>query len=128
MKADYMLIKLNFSNELAISPDLDQDLVVFHIKEQRELFISETLLQDLSDNFTTLMQKVPKQMTDSTVTDILIGTAKTVEIFIKGSFIGSFLFYVVLSQVFALLLGMINSLQIVIHLPILYVVMPGNVQ
>ena len=114
-----MIFKLNFSNELAISPDLDQDLVVFHIKEQRELFISETLLQDLSDNFTTLMQKVPKQMTDSTVTDILIGTAETVEMFIKGSFIGSVLFYVMLSQVFALLLGMINSLQIVIHLPIL---------
>ena len=40
----------------------------------------------------------------------------------------SFAINVVFSQALALLLGMINSLQIIFHLPILYVVMPGNVQ
>ena len=40
----------------------------------------------------------------------------------------SFAINVVFSQALALLLGMINSLQIIFHLPILHVVMPGNVQ
>jgi hypothetical protein len=79
MKADYMKVKLNFTNELAISSHLEQDQVVFHIKEQRELFISETLLQDLSANSTTLLQKVPKQVSDSLASDVLIGSAEGVK-------------------------------------------------
>jgi hypothetical protein len=128
MKEDYMIVKLNFSNELAISSQLEQDLVVFHIKEQRELFISETLLQSLSENYTTLIKKVPKQMIDSPVSDTLIGVTEGVELVLKGSLATSFSFGIVFTGAFALMLSMINPLQIIMHLSILHVPMPGNVQ
>ena len=43
-KEDYMIFKLKFENELAISSKPDFDEVVIHIQEVGDLFISETLL------------------------------------------------------------------------------------
>jgi hypothetical protein len=42
-----MLIQILWNDFLAISPTKNQDTIVFHIKELRNFFISETLLQDL---------------------------------------------------------------------------------
>jgi len=45
---DFMLIDLFWNDFLSISPTKNQDTIVFHIKELRNFFISETLLIDLN--------------------------------------------------------------------------------
>ena len=65
---DFMMIKLNFTDPYSISPKEQQDQLVFHIKDKQEFFISETLLVDIHDNFTTLRSRVPKQMPDTLLT------------------------------------------------------------
>jgi len=54
------MIKLNFSDALAISPLAIQDTLVVHIKERRDFFISKTLLKDLHQNYTTLTSFIKK--------------------------------------------------------------------
>jgi len=42
-----MDIKLNFSDPVIVSPNKEQDILVFHIKEQLMHFVSKPLLKDL---------------------------------------------------------------------------------
>jgi len=88
-----MMIKLNFTRAVEVSPLQKQDTLVFHIKDKGHNFISETLLVDLHSNYTTLTRPLLKQMFDNQLSRSLI----TSSINVKDSLIGTTIFTVVVN-------------------------------
>ena len=62
---DIMIITLKFNNPLSISPMIQKDKIVFHILDMQFFFISETLLEDLGQDYRTLRYPVKRQMIPS---------------------------------------------------------------
>jgi hypothetical protein len=122
-----MMMKLNFSNALAISPNQVQDLLVIHIRERRDHFISKTQLKDLHRNYTTLSLPIKKQLIDESLSYSLISASENSKVTLKSSFIGTFILNIVLQGAMHFILSMIRSLQLIIHLPIMSMVIPSNV-
>ena len=124
---DFMKLKLNFTDPYSISPMEQQDQLVFHIKDKQEFFISETLLVDIHDNFTTLKSKIPKQMPDNMLTQSLTGGSAAMKDVMQGSFLISVAMNIVIAGSLSHIMGMIKSLQLVFHLPIMTTIAPANV-
>jgi hypothetical protein len=124
---DLMIIKLNFTNPLAISPLKQQDRLVWHVLDRKHFFISATELVDLHLNFTTLSGKIMKQLPDDLPSNSLYFSSELV-IKIFGGTLGSAMFLNILFEgSLSELLGMIKALQLVYHLPIMSTVAPANV-
>jgi hypothetical protein len=123
-----MKIKLNFSNTYSISLHSIQDILVFHIKKESPLFFCNGVDKQLHLSSWTLERKIPKQMVDTKLLRKTISTAKsTIN-----------LAMVVLIVLFGLSAYMgdgaqkymdwyLKSLQIILHLPMLKTIIPGNV-
>jgi len=91
-EADEMKISLGFHSPFYISKYADQDDVVVHIKDFRDMFVSKTLLTDLHINYTTLRCRVPKQMEDTAFSRSMVVTAENVETLITASVLSSVAF------------------------------------
>jgi len=66
-------------------------------------------------------------MADNLVTKSLTEGAQGSKTMMNGSVIGTFLFNIVLAGSLGPIMGMINSLQLIFHLPIMSIIAPGNV-
>jgi hypothetical protein len=53
-----LIIQLNFNNPILVSTESSQDVLVFHIKERNDFFVSKEYNTVLSSNSTTLLTKV----------------------------------------------------------------------
>jgi len=91
-----MRIKLNFSDPLSISPKLDQDKLVFHIKHREDYFISKTLLINLHSNFTTLTKNLKRQMIDNDFTKFVLTSAEMAKVGVLNSFFSTLLINIIL--------------------------------
>jgi len=122
-----MIIKLNFTDALQISPMIEQDRLVFHVKNLSHNFISETYLIDLNANYTTLSRPIRKQMIDNSVSRNLISGSED----LKTTFFGSALVSMVLNMFFggaiSRLFSLIRAFQLVLHFPILKILLPSNI-
>mmetsp|Transcript_6152 Transcript_6152/g.9892 ORF Transcript_6152/g.9892 Transcript_6152/m.9892 type:complete len:366 (+) Transcript_6152:3401-4498(+) len=121
-----LLLKLNFTSPAYVSKLIVQDTMVVHVREPRHFFMSREHLVDLSEDHRTLSSKIRKQMPDTSFTRGFKTAAEATKTSMKGAMIGSFAINFILAGVLNLLLGMVNSLQIIIHLPIMSVVIPAN--
>lgn len=65
---DILKIKVDFFEPLSLSLYSNQDILVLHIVEKSNLFISSTLLKDLDDEYLTMKVKVKKQVLDNVAT------------------------------------------------------------
>ena len=66
-------------------------------------------------------------MPDDIISRGLIKTTEGVKNFINNSLIGAVILNISFKGALFLILGMINSLQLILHLPIMNIVIPANV-
>ena len=66
-------------------------------------------------------------MPDDIISRGLIKTTEGVKNFINSSLIGAVILNISFKGALFLILGMINSLQLILHLPIMNIVIPANV-
>jgi hypothetical protein len=125
--SERLFIKLNFSHPLSISPKQIQDTIVVHIKDRRDFFISSTLLVDLHANYTTLKSAMKKQMPDDNITRNLLAASEAADSSLRTTLVGSIIMNIMIKGAMHLFLGMINNLQVIVHIPMLNVVIPANV-
>ena len=90
-------------------------------------FISEELLVNLHINYTTLSKSIRKQMVDNKLSHSLVSTSETAAISLKGTLLGTVVLNIAVKGALNLILSLINSLQLIIHLPLINIVCPPNV-
>jgi len=66
-------------------------------------------------------------MPDNSLTRGLLATTEQVKVVINNSVIGSIIMNISFKGALSLILGMINSLQLILHLPIMNTPIPANV-
>ena len=87
------------------------------------------LLADLTedDEYIIFMEDMPVQMMSKADAEMLQATAETIDTFMKGGFVVTFILNLALKGVMSQLWSIFNTLQIILALPLLSVVMPANV-
>jgi hypothetical protein len=73
---DELIIQINFSDPLIISPKIDQDEIVLHFKEPQNYFISEAN-KNLSYEFHILKHNIRKQMIKSNEAETFLKYSNT---------------------------------------------------
>lgn len=123
---DIMVIKLNFSDPLYISKNIIQDQIVFHILDPKFFFISKKYLKDLNKEYYTLRYPIRKQII---LTPVVAGFMEATEVTAKvmlNSQIFIFFISLFLAGILTYFLSMINSLQILVHMPLMNIAFPAN--
>ena len=70
--------------------------------------------------------KVKKQMRDSTLARSVVTITSGAKVVMQSSILTTVALNVVFQGALSLIFGMINSLQLVLHIPIMRIVLPGN--
>lgn len=80
-------------------------------------------------NNSVLYTKISKQLPDTDSTQNFMSASETTETALNGIFIAALILNLLMAGTGSLeyLVNMINSLQLVIHLPILHILVPSNV-
>ena len=81
----------------------------------------------LDENHRTLTTKCRKQMADTDFNRNYESASESTEAGVKSTVIGSFATNLVMAGSLSQILGMINSLQLIVHLPLFAVSVPANV-
>jgi hypothetical protein len=121
-----IIFKLVFDEPLQISPLKVQDSLILNFKETI-FFRSKTLDKFLDDNYRILDTKVRRQMPDTAFTQDFQAKSESGSSGVKGMMVISFVINLVLSGALSYMVGWINSLQLIIHLPMLMTLIPANV-
>lgn len=81
----------------------------------------------IDSDFHTLSIKCRKQMADSALNRGIETASEVLDTSMKGSMVSSFAVNLLVAGSLSQLLGMINSLQLISHLPLLAISVPANV-
>ena len=120
-------LKVNFTNPIYISLGSSPDTFVITLNSS--YFIAEETLEPLDVEYRVLQTPIPKQLVDSQGTKSFVTGTEAIDKFLKWAFWFVLAFNVLMSGSEAMdyFIGLINALQMVIHLPMLWIIMPGNV-
>ena len=120
-------LKVNFTDPIYISQGSSLDTLVITLDSS--YFISEKTSEPLDEQFCVLETPIPKQLVDGQVIQSFITGTETLDKFLKWAFWFVLAFNILMSGSEAMhyFIELINSLQMVIHLPMLWIVLPGNV-
>ena len=84
-------------------------------------------LKDLDEAYWTLTSKLTKQMANTVAERSVISATEAVSDGMLNALVGTFVVNIVFQGAMLYLVSFINSLQLLIHLPMFNIVMPGNV-
>ena len=101
---------------------------MIHFKEVENRFISKELLVDLSEEYRTLVGKIPKQLSQDS--GMSAGTARmseSVKPLMKGTMAATVVTNLLLSGVLSKFIEGMRPLQIVTHLLMFKIAVPANV-
>lgn len=126
-KDNVMRIQLNFSDPAAISQKIDQDRIVFHLlNNQSQAFFSPETGNYLHHNYWTLTSRVRKQL--SLEWKYWMDWEESLVWWMMNLLIFSLVFkYLFRHFGFNYNMWYLRSLQLVVHLPMVYIVCPANV-
>lgn len=97
-----------------------------HFKDDSK-FISYTLRKPLAEESWTLTNRLRKQVKDEPITYAMASGSKSLEKLLNSQLIFSFVLNIFVASSFQLILAIVNTLQLVMHLPIMSIVFPGNI-
>ena len=83
--------------------------------------------QLINEDYRILASNIKKQNPDNSLVNNMKASAEASQDMMKGILIGTFAMNVVMTGAMTYMTGMIRSLQLILHLPIFSVVIPGNV-
>lgn len=121
-----MQIKLKFQNPLGISPLAVQDQIVVKFL-QDVWFFSPKMKQFLDEDYRLLISNVRKQNPDNEMVNNMKASAEASQDMMKMILMGTFAMNIIMTGAMTYMTGMIRSLQLILHLPIFSVIIPGNV-
>ena len=81
----------------------------------------------MEPEYQKLYTKIRKQMSDTTLTQTYVNSTIEVSNTLQGILIFTFSMNMFISGAASLLIGWINCLQLLIHLPMLHIIIPANV-
>ena len=122
-------IQLNFSHPEEISPLSKQDklFVKFNSSHAPNLFYSDELQKPLDPSSYLISSKITKQVTDPELSAKVMDGGQNARKGLTALLVVTFLINQVMSGAMKFIIPFINSLQMTIHLPIMNVIVPGNV-
>jgi hypothetical protein len=123
-----LFIKLNFTFPSEISPLMTQDDLIWNLKGDYEhLFISTPLNKPLEKDFKTIATKIMPQIKDNALSQTAFTVASSSKVTMKICLLVAFLLNQVLSGSYSYMIAMIRCLQMVLHIPLMNIVVPGNI-
>ena len=120
-KNKQLLIQLKFFHPTKISPRYEPDSIVFHAKE-RTLFSAFGGNAYLHRDYETLIGELRRQLKENDFGLSSFGVGK----FIQSAIVASLMASIVFSGLFQQIIGLVNSQQLIVHLPIFAVAFPAN--
>lgn len=121
-----LLIQLNFTDRLSISQKIVQDRIVFHIKDFSVAFYSPERRNFLHHDYWTLTSRVRRQLPDYW-RPYMEAAEVNVEVMNWLLLVTFLLAMVPTGMNFRYYMWYLRSLQLVVHLPMFYIVVPANV-
>ena len=122
----YLYIKVNFSFPILISPHHVQDSLIVHFKDPNMLY-SSYVSNILHNSSQTLLKSIPKQVVDNSLSRGALKASNTATTGVKILFIVGFLLNLIFLSSSKYLSIMVKALQMILHLPILFFLVPGNI-
>ena len=127
-EGDLLTAKLVFLHHALVSPKLNLDLLVLHVKPGRGLSLLISLDgQVLNQNNRTISKEIGKQMPNTPFSHGFETYTETAKDAGMVSLAVSFLLNLVLGSALRMFLTMANALQLGMHLPFFGVIFPINV-
>lgn len=123
---DTLSIKINFTNAIQISPNQDQDEIQINLTDVAMYLNSKSRIA-FDKDFWILKSKLRRQLQDSATMRTFAASSEGAADSMKGVLIMSFVLNIVLSGVMSYMVSWLNSLQMIIHLPMLRYMFPANV-
>ena len=117
-----LYIQCKFNSPPTISPKSVFDNMVFHIKDKRQFYRSQNEGVDIHDDYTTLRHKVKRQL----VSEIGDGPEVIADSMMSVLIVAG-LFSLIMSGSASSMVGLVNGMQLIVHLPIHDVPFPANV-
>ena len=99
-------------------------MLIVNFVDIKDYFVSHELLKDLSTS--SLDTKIKKQMSDTSLARSVATVTSATKVVMQGSILTTVALNIVFQGALSLIFGMINSLQLVLHIPIMRIVLPGN--
>ena len=124
---DTLIIKLKFKNPQYISTGFSYDYLVIHFKNVKQYFISKAYLIDLSEDYRTLSQKIPRQLSDSPLVENLGTLSESIGPAFKATIATTLVTNLLFAGVLNKFIGAMRPLQIITHLLMFKTIVPANV-
>lgn len=127
MTASSFKLKIIFENPLEISPNFEQDRLVLKFLNLT-LITSPQIGQMLNSNYKILQSKIKRQIPDNDFTQAIQTSATSSNaIGLAILIVSACINLLITGRALNSMVMLIRSLQIVLHLPMFYVLFPGNV-
>jgi hypothetical protein len=115
------LIQLKFHSPPHISPKYEPDKVVFHAMD-RTLFLAIDENAHLHPYYTTLKGEIKSQLREG---DFNLSSS-ALSGFMTATIFASLGLSILFAGLFALIVGLVNAQQLIVHLPIMAICFPAN--
>ena len=119
-----MNIQIDFREPPYISAGLKRDKIIATVKNYSYFFSEETLLNIPVETFKEV--QVPKSMPNTEFTIAFADFNEGMGNFSSAALVGNFISNLLLSGTMSLIWGLLHSMQIIAHFPLLNIMMPTN--
>jgi len=123
---EFMRLKVTFKNPMLVSSTSDSDQIELVFLESGYFISAESFKPIESGTSQMLLEEMPMQLADSSAMDSLGALAGSVEKGSSGFALVTFLVQLLLAGSLQLLWGMVNTLQIIVQMPLINIALPPN--
>ena len=119
-----MTIQITFLTPAYISAGLNRDSVRMTVLESDHFYSAETKSEIIAGTNSKI--KAPKMMPNTAFTKAFVGMSGSFGNLTNAGMLGNFVVNLLLSGAMNMLWGLLHSMQIVAHFPLINIMMPGN--
>ena len=121
-----MTMQITFTSPAYISAGLNRDLFRMTVLESDHFYSAETKSFIIAGTNSKI--KAPKMMPNTAFTKAFVGLSGSFGSLTNAGMVGNFAVNLLLSGAMNMLWGLLHSMQIVAHFPLINIMMPGNAQ
>ena len=129
-----LVLNVTFMNANAISPLELQDRLVIEFKNQtwpydpkNEVIYAKDIGKTIDDYYRVISRPIQKQLEDSEANRNFAESSQRGTDSMKAALVFTFLVNLIMAGALGHMIGWINTLQLIIHLPMLRILVPANV-
>ena len=129
-----LVLNITFKNAMAISPLQIQDRLVIEFKNltwpydpKNEIIYTKDIGKTIDDSYRVISRAIQRQLEDSESNRSFAASSQRGTDGMMAALVFAFIVNLVMAGALGHMIGWINTLQLIIHLPMLRILVPANV-